>query len=574
MKTMQKDIYLILFVILFVLSPTVLTAQSIYVPLNHPVYTFIERAEAKGTLRNALTTTKPLSRMEVAQCLVEIERNQEKSLLFSSVDMQLLDYYKEEFRSEIKSIQPQAEIPIPKIPERLIGFKNRAPSFIYKNGKNLIELQWNDFYVTGDIIAYQSAAITDNDTILNRDKVYHYTTGIQLWGQKGDHFGFFVDARNTKEWGSRQYPPEPNSTAPGLGWVKNVGTHQFHDETIAYLIYKASPFEIELGKNLNRWGPGYRGSLMLSDNATSYDLIKLKTKFWRIKFAHIFGYLVQYPRIVEWQFGDESGYKTKYAQKYYAAHRIELSLHPGINIGLQEAIVYGERGIELTYLNPLMFLRSAEHYLGDQDNALMGADISINIKNGWKWYGEFLMDDAYLKKLGTKYLGNKFGYIGGMLWSNPFSIANTALRVEYTRIKPFVYTHRYPINVYKHYNTCLGHSLPPNSDEWFLGLTWYPARKWSTNLEASYSRHGANTPENNVGGDINVSYGDNMYIGFLEGTIQRKKEAKVYVTYELLRDLFIKGEAGLLQGNGFSIHNVPGKDFTSNHIFFSVGLKY
>jgi hypothetical protein len=65
-----------------------------------------------------------------------------------------------------------------------------------------------------------------------------------------------------------------------------------------------------------------------------------------------------------------------------------------------------------------------------------------------------------------------------------------------------------------------------------------------------------------------------MYVGFLEGTIQRKKEAKVSVTYELLRDLFIKGEAGLLQGNGFSIHNVPGKDFTSNHIFFSVGLKY
>ncbi|MCH9006469.1 hypothetical protein IIA29_08435, partial [candidate division KSB1 bacterium] len=42
-----------------------LSAQSVYVPLNHWAYEFIERFEAKGVVTGALNGTKPYSREEM-----------------------------------------------------------------------------------------------------------------------------------------------------------------------------------------------------------------------------------------------------------------------------------------------------------------------------------------------------------------------------------------------------------------------------------------------------------------------------------------------------------------------------
>lgn len=553
-----------------------LTAQSVYVPLNHRVYSFVERFEVKGVLRNSLTATKPLTRMEMALFIHKIRENYTAGLSLSQVDVDLLKFYEGEFREEISSINPSVQIEIPGTPDRLAGLKGKFPDYVYKNGRNLLEFKRDDFSIFVDIIARQDDRITDTDSLSAMDEVYRYTTGIQIRGNLGERIGFYIDARNTKEWGSREYPEGRDITAPGSGWISNFGNYQFHDETIAYLIVKASPFEIEIGKNLNRWGPGYRGALLLSDNATSYDLIKLKTQFWRIKFAHLFGYLEQYPRIVEQVFDEKSGRKRKYARKYFAAHRLEINLFDGINIGMHETVVYGQRGIELAYLNPLMFLRSAEHYLGDQDNALMGADISLNLISGWKWYGEFLMDDIFIKRLGTDWYGNKFGYIGGALWTDPFGFPDASLRIEYTRIKPFVYTHKFPINAYKHYNTGLGHSLPPNSDEWYIAGSRYFTRKLFTGFELRYFRHGANTSGRNVGGDINQPHPtpDEVYIKFLEGEIREKKSLRLVMSYEPLRNLFIKGECEFLSGSNFIINGVPGSNFISKQFFISVGLNY
>ncbi|KPK95371.1 hypothetical protein AMJ80_05140 [bacterium SM23_31] len=494
----------------------------------------------------------------------------------SWVDVERLKFYEEEFREEILSVNPSAQIEMPTAPGWLAGLKGKIPDYVYENGRNLLEFRHDDFSLFVDLIAHQDNRIIDTDSLSALDKIYRYTTGIQVRGNLGERIGFYIDARNTKEWGSRKYPESRDITAPGLGWVSNFGSYRFHDETIAYLIFKTSPFEIEIGKNLNRWGPGYRGALLLSDNATSYDLMKLKTQFWRIKFAHVFGYLEQYPRIVEQVFDEKSGCKKRYARKYIAAHRLEVNLFDGVNIGVHEAVVYGQRGIELAYLNPLMFLRSAEHYLGDQDNALMGADISLKLINGWKWYGEFLMDDIFIKKLGTDWYGNKFGYIGGVLWTDPFGFPDASLRIEYTRIKPFVYTHRFPINVYKHYDTALGHSLPPNSDEWYVAGSRCVTRRLFTGFELQYLRNGANTQERIVGGDIDQPNPapEDVDLKFLEGEIRKKKSLRLVLSYEMLRNLFIKGECEFVSGTNFRIRNVPGRSFNANQFFISVGLNY
>ncbi|MFC1553192.1 capsule assembly Wzi family protein [candidate division KSB1 bacterium] len=549
-------------------------AQSVYVPLNHPVYKFIDRLQTKGFLKNFTTGTKPYSRVETADFLIQTYNDFIDQL--SGTEKELLSYYEQEFAEEINQKEPSINISNIAIPGWVDFTKSRLPDIFYGNYRNLLEIKKDKFNIFVDVIAHQDIRINDLDSISSKDRINRYTTGIQVRGNLGENLGFFIDARNTKEWGNRKYRVGRDQTAPGLGWINNMGDHQYHDETIAYIVYNIAPFELEFGKNLNKWGPGYRGSLMLSDNATSYDLVKLKTRFWKFNFAHVFGYLQQFPRLVEQRFDEEAGSKNKYSQKYIAAHRLELNLLEKLNLGFQEAVIYGQRGVEIAYLNPLMFLRSAEHYLGDQDNALMGADINYSVKNGLRFYGEFLMDDIYLERLGTNWIGNKFAYIGGLHLTDPFNIKDTSLRLEYTRIKPFVYTHTYKINVYKHYDTGLGHYLPPNSDEIYLGIDHYFSKELYVDIEYSYIRHGKNPEGEFVGGNIDEPWmlHSDSEIRFLEGDVEKIHTVKLEFSYELFRNMFFRGEFEYMKGSNFTIQNIPGRNLKGLKFFTSIGINY
>ncbi|MCP4727430.1 MAG: capsule assembly Wzi family protein, partial [bacterium] len=402
--------------------------------------------------------------------------------------------------------------------------------------------------------------------------------GIRIRGNIGEKFGFFADARNTKEWGSREYPRGEDISGIGLGWVNNFVSHQYHDEVTAYAVVGLNKyFEFEFGKLSNRWGPGYRGGLLLNDHATSYDQVKLKSRFWRIKFVHLFGSLVQLPRIVESVSDESTGSKKNYAMKYVSAHRLELNLFEGFDIALHESIIYGQREIELSYLNPLMFFWSAEHYLGDQDNSLLGLEFELYRFRGWKIYGELLIDDIMTKELGTDWFGNKFGNILGALWTDPFKIQDTTFRIEYTRIKPFVYTHKFAVNKYKNFLTGLGHSLPPNSDEWYVSIDHYFSRKLRVRGELIRQRHGANPPGENVGGDIDLAHRNNIdrdYIGFLEGEVEKTTSVKIRFSYEPLRNLFIRSYYNILSGKNFRINNIPEQDFDNKKFFLGISLNY
>jgi len=570
MRKILKYFLCIFFVFIFC---SFVNAQSVHVPLRNTIYRFIERLEAIGVLKDELTGTKPLSRLQVAEYLVIIRKEQINGLELNRVDQDLLTFYEQEFIEEITAINPGLEIEKTDTPERLLGLQQKYFSgFIYKNGRNLLEIKMEDFSLFGDIIAYQDNSLTYVDSLENTDEVFRYTTGILLRGSIGDRLGFYVDARNTKEWGSRDYPVGRDITSPGLGWISNFGTHQFHDETNAYVVLKITPFEFEIGKNHNRWGSG----LLLSENATSFDFIKIKTKIWRLNFSHLFGSLVQFPRIVENESSDEIVVKKKFANKYLAAHRLEINLGSGVNIGFQEAVVYGQRGLELAYVNPVMFLRSAEHYLGDQDNALMGIDITFNPIKGLKFYGEFLMDDVFIKRIGTKWWGNKFAYHASLFWIDPLGFENTSFRLEYTKIKPFVYSHRFPINVYKHYNSSLGKSIKPNSDKWNGVFDYYQSRKLYYSIQIWYDRHGSSTERQIVGGEIyepTPNFGDE-YLGFLKGNLETMKGLKLRITYETLRNLFITANLEILSGSNFRINTIPSQSFTSKQMFLSVGLNY
>jgi hypothetical protein len=436
-------------------------SQSVYVPLNHWAYDFVERMEARGVVRGVLDGTRPYSRDEMARYLVQVERYQQSGGQLNRVEQEQLDYLRFEFREEFERLTGKDGHSYDSDFARLRRSR-WLPDFLYRNGRNLLSWQVDDFAVNVDPILYRDYSFANPDTVPNTDRVFRHTGGFTLWGNLGKSLGFYFNARDTREWGSRKYPNIFNITMPGLGFVNGYGSYIYHDETIAYLIFRLPRLQLMFGKDFNVWGHGYRGNLSLSDNATSYDQIKVQARFWRIKFTSFLGFLRTYPTIYK-----DNGVP---AEKNVAAHRLEVAIFPWLSLAAYETVIFGNRRFDPAYLNPIMFYRSAEHFWGNQDNVTMGLDMKLTAIPNLKLYGELFIDDLFIGRLGEGYYGNKVAFQLGALWVDILGIPNLDARAEYTRVEPYVYTHDKPINTYQNFTTVLGHWTGPNSYDLLVQL--------------------------------------------------------------------------------------------------------
>ncbi|RKY83395.1 hypothetical protein DRQ09_10135 [candidate division KSB1 bacterium] len=564
-----KSFSIFFLVIILFLSGQIFS-QTINVPLGHRVYFFIERLETKGVINSVQDGTKPLTRMEVAKYLVQVIKKVQKGEHLTEVEREELIFLKKEFREELSVLGfPIESIELKEEWKQRI--KNRLPGWIYRNNRNMFEIKSNNIRIFIDPVFRRDSEINSVDTLSRKDKIYQLTAGGKFWGFWGKYIGFYFKAINTKEWGTRYYPDKYRITKERYGYVNGYGNYIYHDETDSYLYFNKTKISLEIGKDKNRWGYGYYGNLLLSDYATSYDMFKLQCEFWRLKFTYFTGFLRSYPPVKQTECLKNC---ENILPKYISAHRLEINLTKKIQIGLQESVVYGGRDLELSYLNPIMFFRSAEHYLGDRDNALIGLDCKLLFVRKLKLYGEFLIDDIFIKRLNTKWYGNKFGFLGGFLYVDPFNIENLSIRYEYTRIKPFVYTHTYPINVYKHFSTSLGHRLAPNSDEHIINLTYYVSRRMFLDLSFVFLRHGTNTDNENVGGNINQPHkpGDRNYIGFLEGEVEKKNTVTLSLSYEFLRNLFFRLNFNHYKAKNYLIRGISRGNFSNTGLYFSLEL--
>ena len=69
------------------------------------------------------------------------------------------------------------------------------------------------------------------------------------------------------------------------------------------------------------------------------------------------------------------------------------------------------------------------------------------------------------------------------------------LRVEYTRLSPYVYVHRSQVNTFEHHGHWLGYWSGPNSDNFFTGIDFMPRENLWLQLFYQKTRRGEVTDE-------------------------------------------------------------------------------
>jgi len=530
-KKISTNLILLFFVLL--LQQNGFT-QSPYVPLNHWAYDFLERMETKHAVRSVLNHTKPLSRKEFADYLKRIKKSIDDGFVLNNVELEQFDFLELEFREELQntlSDDSNYRSRIQKLKEHKT-IKKYFPSFLYKNNRNFVSWQDQQIKIFFDPVCRYKMSYSKVDSKNQTEKAFHFTNGFQVWGYLTKYLGFFVNVRDNKEWGDKKYQLG-NYTLPGLGFVRATSPDFiYHDETEAYIKFGIKNFHLIYGKFKNYWGNGKTGSLILSDNATSYDQIKFEYAHRKFKFTSIYAFLIDY----RYHILDRLQQK-----KYMAGHRLEIAPWHWLTLGISETVIFKGRSFEPAYLNPVMFFRSAEHYLGSPDNMMMGFDLKYTGIRNIKLYGELLIDDIMTGKLGSGWYGNKYALLGGIFFAEPFNFNNFDVRIEYVRIRPYVYTHENSVQ-YTHYNSSLGHWIGPNSDLLTVLMKYQLTMRFSVAGSYCYLRHGANSNEVNYGGDIDRYFGlfDDISAAFLEGIKESKQHIGVNVSYEIMRNLFFK----------------------------------
>jgi len=432
-------------------------------PLHDETYQFIKRLVAKKVIDNGLFTTLPLTRKEVAQCLMAAkEQSDSGQVQLTKIEQKRLEGYLWLFSNEIRDINPK--FPIGETKKYLLSYKNDA----YR-----IDFDPN--------LKFESASrkqrMSSPQKEINASKpsgtenTYIFTANLIARAKIGKHFGVSDYLHNRLLVGNTEYNPYANEPTQPLQDVLSIRAME------AYGVLSFPYLTLEAGKGDLWWGPGWRGALQLSDNSVSKDLIKLVFLLGKVKFTNVNAIL----RTTE---------LPETHSKYLSAHRLEIAPFSFINLGASEGIILGDE-FDPRFLNPFLvyMIEASEHRKG---NNTIGLDMSLTLIPNIELYGELLIDDLQVQE-GRNFLrawNSKYGILLGGYWIDPFGIENTDLRVEYAFLNQYAYTHRYPFTRYTHQGYVIGHWLGSDADDLFISVKSWLNDKVSASLTYELERHG------------------------------------------------------------------------------------
>lgn len=356
---------------------------------------------------------------------------------------------------------------------------------------------------------------------------------------------------------------------PGEGKAFSQNGNWFsHAGLTGYISWKPSQFfDIAAGRGKNFIGDGFR-SLLLSDVSSPYNYVRLSAQVWRLR------YMMLYQSM---QDVDGSNISPELHSKFQVSHTLSVNISRNLNFYFFETVVsnakdsLGNRGLELSYLNPFIFYRPVEFSMGSPDNVLLGFGGKILFTDLFSIYGQFALDEFIWSHLLKRdnWWGNKYGIQLGARYLDAFGIEGLSLQEEYNEVRPFTYSHDDPLSNYGNMYQPLAHPMGANFKEEIL-IVRYTDRRTSISLKRSTTIYGTDPLASTNGSDIYKSYEnpDKVYGNVTGQGISHK------LTCAELKYAYLVNPAWNLQleaSIGIRIHSSEGQ--TQRYAIAGIGLK-
>lgn len=523
---------------------------------------FIDRLEIKfgKSLPKIHTVFKPYNRKSIVDF---IEKNDTSIKNLSDVDRF--------FMNSVLLENPEfAETKREPSNRAFLKYFYKYPEDFYRSSSD------SHFIAVNPVIHFGVGYENDTDNYL-----YLNTRGVEARGLINDKIGFYTFIADNQA----RFPSFVNNkidfrerSIPGEGWNQEFGDGGYDFFTArGYISFKATEnVDMQFGQDRHFIGHGIR-SLLLSDYANDYLFLKINTRVGIFNYQNIFAELVDYPMR---SFGGRL-----FDKKYSTTHVLSTNISPAFQLALFENVIYGRadeygsRGLELHYLNPIIFYRAIEHHLGDADKVAIGLNWRWLIKNRASFYGQIYIDDFHLGDINKdldslmvryglrgerKYseygsFRNKFALQTGLKIVDLFGINNFDVQAEVNLVRPYVYAHYdtydsslRPSASYSHYGQALAHPLGANFREYIGKINYQPHKKWIVNMTLMYVEQGIDVADVNMGYNIMNDYSDrpgDYNITFLQGAPLSIFLTDILISWQFRPNFWIDTNAIVRQEN-------------------------
>ena len=490
------------------------------IPLNTAVESFSLEKKAVEIIKktNDFSVTQKNDDLKLIQpdSLQLLEHHSQLNVPYTHQSYSNLDYYYSKAQNSHTAVKPYVYSEVEKYVDldaqksSLMMDKNTWLGKKFFN-EHMLQVQGEGYWFTLDpIIDLQGGKAGDVNTFNN-------TRGIQIQGSLGKKLSFSSTiyesqgrfAQYVNDYAESLAPAGGNpAIIPGRGIAKEF-KKEAYDYPVAegYLSYTPNKFlNLQFGHSKNFIGDGYR-SMLLSQNASPYPFFKVNTSFWKIKYTNLWMWL----RDVRPEVTEDGVFK----QKFMATHYLSWNVTRKLNVGLFESVIWensNDRGIDINYLNPIIFYRAIEFSTGSKGgNALVGLTAKYRFNDRISVYSQLLIDEFTTGQIakGNGYWGNKSGFQIGAKFHDAFNVENLFLQAEYNTARPYTYSHKEPVLNYGHNNQSMAHLWGSNFNE-LVGIANYTKGRWYGTAKVVTGKKGFDLEGDTTsyGGDIYQDYDD------------------------------------------------------------------
>jgi hypothetical protein len=229
------------------------------------------------------------------------------------------------------------------------------------------------------------------------------------------------------------------------------------------------PIEIEVGKDSMWWGPGHHGSILMSNNAAPFTMVKV-TNPQPMELPWILKGLG--PFRAQW-FLTELDDNRIVPETKLTGLRLNVRPHPWLEIGASRVIMFGGRGMPqvdvLDYAK--MWVQREEQ---TTNNQIAGLDASLLVPlarnpllRSLKFYGDVAGEDE------ANGWPAKWSYLLGLQLNDILRTGRTDLRFEYADTHRVLYQHSVYTSGYTYEDRVIGHDVGPDARDLFVQLSHY-----------------------------------------------------------------------------------------------------
>jgi hypothetical protein len=437
------------------------------IPLDSPIYLYLEKLAGLGLISGDIKGLRPYSKAEAARLVLEAEKNLDlvdgETLSFAEAIIKRmhdlipreLSLYREPEQSQWLDFNPMAHAKlryvyldgVPRSFERYVSDPGHQSAFGFIGG----DLR-HDFAPILRQSGTEGTPLLENNegTIYNR-------------GHNGE-FRFAMEAFLTSRIAMEAEPVLLNSPDNRDG---GRSTRLFLNK--GYVKLGGGEVELEVGRDANWFGPGYRGALSLTNNAKNFDFVKLSSPEpvdvkWIKRYLGDFKYSLIFSRF------DETGTGGERREPYFLAMKIAVKPKPWFEIGGNFVRQEGGPGFSgSTSIKDLIFGGGDTN----KSNSIAGFELRFRIPwlRNTELYGEYVGEDSAL------FWPFVESYIAGFFIPRLSASGKDDLRFEYFWGHQILYTDfKFPKG-YTYHDMPAGHSQGGGSQEFFLRYShWFSVR--------------------------------------------------------------------------------------------------